>query len=635
MLQPANRLTLIDSLRPPAGFSLESAMAVTYTLDLRALLAAPAALALAGRSDTDPGGDGFEPVELIHALKSHAGKLTVFGQTGEIRLPVSRRVFAFLERTILPVTAPRGGVVHPKVWVIRYETAHDPHDGQRPERRLRVLISSRNLTFDASWDTVLRLDETTGEAGTTLTPIGGLFQELLELADTGPGEVSADHRQRVASLATALQHARFALPAGVEDLRVHVLGLAPPASPLPAGAERSMIISPFVSDDFFTRVHPGPIGELVSGPEQLDGLKPESLDNVAEVSSFDDGSTPEPAGPPNDGNAPEPPDPPEPPNDGNALHPAGLADDGAGLSPLDPGRPLVGLHAKVFAFEHNDRARLFIGSANATSAAFNRNVEVLAELVGPADVLGIDALCGGTDDEPGLRSLFRPYRPDETADPPPEAAALDQYRRDLARLSITGQVEASDSAWAVTYRSAAPVPVLDDTEIHCWPLAVAGNRRRVNAGEPLCARFETSLENLSGFLAFELAHADDSTTSFVVPVTLVDVPEHRDRVLLRALIGNAERFLRYLLALLDDRGGEAGLLDGIDGVADEPAGSNRHVMSLPVLEKLLQTMRRDPARLTGLHPLLEDLAAEDALPKGFAELWGTIHDAALATGPDQ
>ena len=35
MLQPANRLTLIDSMRPPAGFHFESAMAVTYTLDLR------------------------------------------------------------------------------------------------------------------------------------------------------------------------------------------------------------------------------------------------------------------------------------------------------------------------------------------------------------------------------------------------------------------------------------------------------------------------------------------------------------------------------------------------------------------------------------------------------------------------
>ena len=39
-------------------------------------------------------------------------------------------------------------------------------------------------------------------------------------------------------------------------------------------------------------------------------------------------------------------------------------------------------------------------------------------------------------------------------------------------------------------------------------------------------------------------------------------------------------------------------------------------------------MRRDPAKLAGLHPLVSDLAADDALPPGFAELWATIYDVA-------
>ena len=52
MLLPTNRLTLIDAMRPPAGFGLESAMAVTFTLNLGALLAAPAAFAIAGLRDT-------------------------------------------------------------------------------------------------------------------------------------------------------------------------------------------------------------------------------------------------------------------------------------------------------------------------------------------------------------------------------------------------------------------------------------------------------------------------------------------------------------------------------------------------------------------------------------------------------
>ncbi len=623
MLQPANRLTLIDSMRPPAGFRFESAMAVTYTLDLQALLAAPAALALAGRgADSEDDSDAYEPVELIHALKSHAGKLTVFSQVGEIGLPPSRRAFAFLERTVVPVTGPRGGIVHPKVWILRYETAADPTDARAAEQRLRVLIASRNLTFDMSWDTVVRLDETAGSGGATLKPVGELFTGLL---DRCPASVSEDHRTRVQSLAAALQGARFALPAGVNNLKVHVMGLEPePSRPLPPDAGRSLIISPFLSNSFFTSVHPVKIDELVSSPEQLDRLdksllpdaahsvgdpqQQERLDRprsspaaaIGKVSAFDDGSA----------------------TDFHA--------DNDRLSPFDPGRPLVGLHAKVFAFEDKDQARLFLGSANATGPAFGNNIEILLELIGSIDALGIDRLCNGSDDEPGLRALFYDYRRSDTIEPD-EGPSIDHWRHTIARLSYEGRVTGSGDGLTVTYRTTGPMPEPTDVTIRCWPLTVAGNRRRVTPGRPLEERFETSLENLSGFLAFELTHDDGTASSFVVPVPLAGVPEHRERLLLRTLIGNAERFFRYLMALLDEDANDIGLLDTIDIIDGEPGMfGGDGPMSLPVLEKLLRTMRHDPAKLAGLHPLVSDLAAEDALPEGFAELWTMIHQVAEA-----
>ena len=596
MLQPANRSTLIDAMRPPAGFSFESAMAVTYTLDLRALLAAPAALAFAGRggaAETD--GGTLEPIELIHALRSHAGKLTVFSQVGEIALPPSRRVFAFLERTIVPVAARRGGIVHPKVWVLRYEEGGDPPDDHPRERRLRVLVSSRNLTFDESWDTMVRLDETAGSSGVLLAPVGALFDGLLQSSE---GRVSTDHQERVRSLSAALQEARFALPPGVDDLLVHVLGLNGTTSPLPSDAERSLIISPFVSDDFFTRVHDVRIDELVSRPEWLDRLEPDSLAKVVTVRAFDDGSAPD-------------------------LD----VDDDDRLSPFDPGRPLVGLHAKVFAFEEGGQARLFLGSANATGPAFANNVEILVELIGSTVALGIDQLCDGTDGEPGLRDLFYDYRR-STDNGPNGESSLDHWRQAIARLRIDGHVEESGSGWAVTYRTTEPMPAPSDVEICCWPLTSAGNRRQVAAGEPLEERFETSLENLSGFLAFELAAEDGALSSFVVPVRLVGVPEQRDRLLLRILIGNAERFFRYLMALLEEDTGEISLVNAVDRLRNETPEVEPNPLALPVLEKLLRTMRRDPARLVGLHPLVSDLAADDALPEGFAELWTMILDVA-------
>lgn len=628
MLQPANRLTLIDAMRPPAGFRFESAMAVTYTLDLRALLAAPAALALASRgTDSEYDDDAYEPIELIHALKSHASKLTVFSQVGEIALAPSRRAFAFLEQTVVPVTAPRGGVVHPKVWVIRYEPVSGPPDGHPLQRRLRVLIASRNLTFDMSWDTVVRLDETARPGGTTLEPVGELFKSLLSRCPAGASE---DHRTRVRSLVSALQGARFARPAGVDELRVHVLGLESRPSPLPDDAERSLIISPFVSDSFFTTVHPGRIHELVSSPEQLDRLDEDLLPDPART--VRDPQQQVPPGRPGSG-----------PTaaigkvyafyDGSAVDFDAANDE---LSPFDPGRTLVGLHAKVFAFEGKGLARLFLGSANATGPAFSSNVEILVELIGPIDVLGIDRLCEGSDDEWGLRDLFYDYRRSDIVEVPNDRPSVDRWRQTIAQLSFKGQVTEDGDGWTVTYRTTEPMPEPDDVTIHCWPLTVAGNRRPLVPGLPLEERFNTSLENLSGFLAFELAHTEGEMSCFVVPVPLAGVPERRDRELLRSLIGKPERFFRYLMALLEEDTDESSVIDAIERISgDDGQDGGDKPINLPVLERLLRTMRRDPGKLAGLHPLVSDLAADDILPQGFAELWEMIHEVASTEGPAQ
>ena len=80
---------------------------------------------------------------------------------------------------------------------------------------------------------------------------------------------------------------------------------------------------------------------------------------------------------------------------------------------------------------------------------------------------------------------------------------------------------------------------------------------------------------------------------------------------------DAERFLRYLLALLDEDTGQMDLRDAVESVSDNAAADGSGPLSLPVLEKLLRTMRRDPAKLKGLAPLVSDLAADDALPPGF------------------
>ena len=57
VLEPDDRHTLLEALRPPPGFRLDFAVGTTYSLDLHALLAAPLAFALleAQGAEEEPG----------------------------------------------------------------------------------------------------------------------------------------------------------------------------------------------------------------------------------------------------------------------------------------------------------------------------------------------------------------------------------------------------------------------------------------------------------------------------------------------------------------------------------------------------------------------------------------------------
>jgi len=158
MLAPRERQTLLASLRPPEGYRVDSVVATTYTLDLTALLVAPLAFSLldmavdGGHQPKD--GDGeLDPYALLRAARDHADRMAVFCDATRIATPAKYRpLFTHLEKCVVQVCAPHEqGVFHPKVWVLRFVSDDGPV-------RYRLLCSSRNLTFDQSWDTLLALD---------------------------------------------------------------------------------------------------------------------------------------------------------------------------------------------------------------------------------------------------------------------------------------------------------------------------------------------------------------------------------------------------------------------------------------------------------------------------------------------
>ena len=171
MLEPDGRSLLLDSLRAPEGYELDYAVATTFTLRLDTPLSVP--LSFLPRRLADSG----DPIALMEAVRSTADRIDVFHQAGMVSMPPSRSpIFSFLEPVLHAVRRPRAGhLFHPKLWLLRY-TSEGSGDTW-----MRLLVPSRNLTSDRSWDLCLQLDGWIGSRVNTQN------KPLVELIRALPG----------------------------------------------------------------------------------------------------------------------------------------------------------------------------------------------------------------------------------------------------------------------------------------------------------------------------------------------------------------------------------------------------------------------------------------------------------------
>jgi len=613
MLSPHDRASLFEALRPPEGYLLDAAAGTSFTLDLEAMLTAPIAFALYAAADSDVEEADVEPVGLLEAIRRHADRITIFCQSGQIAVPARRRtVFAWLEDAVVEVVAPRPqGLFHPKVWLVRYR-----HPGT-DARVLRVLCATRNLTFDTSWDTLLRVESEPYDpppAGSTLpaqTELAGLFRRLPDLAHHAPND---ERRDAIEALADDLERIPLVPPDPFSALTFHVLGLeGGRADPFPAVSRKGAVISPFLGEAFLAGLAAHhPLALLVSREESLDRLSPQVLSNVDRVTALTSAIDVSPA-------------------EADGGQATSSTADGAG----DPARLLAGLHAKLYLFDAPGGARMFTGSANATTAAFGGNVEVLAELEGPVEI-GVDALLAETEGETGFAELLVDYRPlDETVEPTDAEQLelrLDVLRRQVADARLTATLTSDADDYLLRLSSDEPLPTLDadEAELTVWPVTLdeASSAQPLILGAPADVSFGVTLEGITSFFAVRATgrrgEANGATT-FLVNARLEGAPEDRHSRLLAAMLRDPDRLLRYLLMLLHDQdsilGGEMGQGKGWLG-RWVGAGWGE----LPLLELLLRALDRHPERLDHIERLLHDLADERQriLPEGFETVWDPI-----------
>ena len=659
MLDPRERLLLTDSLRPPPGFQIDCVITTTYTLDLVTLLTLPLSFTLLA-------GDGMEegrvdPIVLLEALRRHADRITVFCDAGHIAVPRRRELlFGYLEGSVVEVQAPKeGGRFHPKLTVVRYTP--DPDDqslaeDEQPEKEAvhyRLLCASRNLTFDRSWDTMLVLD---GELVTDRVRAFGRNRPLSNFIEALPGfALRPLPKKRVAGLkkiAAELLRVQFDSPQGfgdkVNDLAFWAIGLdEKKVWPFAAVKERRfgqfLLVSPFVDNTCIQCLQAeAKLFAVVSRQEELDKLPVGALENVPKCFVLADAADGAPADR-DFGSGPEgPPSANEP-------------DDTQDTVEIEPSAAqLHGLHAKLFIADEGWNARIWTGSANATSAAFTKNVEFLVELRGKKSDLGIEALLAsspedGKDRQVRFRDLLTPYqRPAQESLPDPIQQRLERMVDDCCRAVIAARLAAQvvevpnqpKLLYEVHIEAAAPQSerLAGDVECSIRPISLLPeDAKAITALTGRLATFQgLTFEFLTAFCAVSItarAEGRKYTRDFVLNVPLNGAPKDRQDKLLLAMLSNRERLFRYLLMLLEGPEAAQRQLEGKDRGGSWNDRGASGPFGLPLLEPLLRTLAADKSRLDHVERLIGDLGNSEEgrklLPEDFVTLWTAIRTVKL------
>jgi hypothetical protein len=583
MLAPEIRVVLLEQLRPPVGYTLDAAVATTFTLDLSAALIPPLAFAAFSLSSTP------DPVTALEAVRSCADRVDIFAQGGELIVPRQPSdLMAFLEPMVHEVRLPRRGrLFHPKVWLLRYRSPDDAP-------RYRMLCLSRNLTNDHSWDMALRLDGTdAGKRRPANRPLVKFVQALPEFART---PLPQDRRDRVAQLATDVYRVRWELPDDTWDLRFHALGIRGVKPDIRFDGYSHLVIAPFLTDGGLKIVAPGRSDlRVVSRPEALDQLAP---DTVSALPSFVLSGV------------------------------AGLTDDPA-PDGLGTEQILSGLHAKLYISERARVAHVFLGSANATETAFRGNVEFLVELTGSTTRLGVEAFLGA--DAP-FRTMLEEYRAVGGQPPNPDDEArrrLDKLLRDIAEIPCTITVKAQAAAgYLLDVTTEEPLRILDGYSLTVELLTRPGETQRMSAA-PLDARFgPVPLADITPFLAIRAGAPGGLQGGTVIRGVLKNDPAGRlDEVLARQ-VSTPEKFLRFLVLLLGF--GNPNLLAMLTAGEGASTGYAAIGSAPGVFEIILRALADHPQALHDVDRLVQHLRATEngrmVLPEGFDSLWAVVRE---------
>ncbi len=585
-----DRVIFNAELTAPAGYRLGCAIGTTYSLDFETALSVPVSLALSGAANRDE--VAASPLGMFAAMQKLTSKLFVFVETGNIIVPTAKtsRLITMLEPMIHEITPNRDSSFHPKVWIMRFEPENAPD-----KAKFKLIVMTRNLTRDQSWDASLVLDGVEAEKSDDNTALTGLVDFLIQSGNIIVNKALSDLRR-------SLPNVKWECPKGFRGVRFHLHdGQAGESWSPPRKSNRLAVVSPFIKAEALNRLAQttSRFEALITREDQLQSGT-EDLPKICDIRVLR----------------------------ADAVHQS----DEAISQPS-------GLHAKIYVAEqdiggNNSRTWLTIGSGNATNAGLSceRNIEFFATLWGLTETVGgIEHFLGDT----GLGQLSQSWEPDNELPEPVDLAeaVLRDAQQDIVRSNMTLKWETEGGVWRARLVFDEGLPVLPDLVSMSAGLVTFQRDRtvRIMGAETILQPDAIPLEDVTRFVRIVLSYSQEDTKELVLKLPVKGLPEeNRMDAIIAEILKDPASVLRFIRLMLGEK--SALFESGKDFVrvktVQHPGRASGD--GEPMFEVLLRAwLAQDPAveQIGEVISRLREIGHEDRVADDLGHLWETMRQA--------
>jgi HKD family nuclease len=594
-----NRMDYGEQLVPPSSdYDLEFAVGTTYSLDMNTLVLLPVALFHSRLLDSKP--DDVRP-ELLDALSRAPEKIRVYCQKGKMKVPEKYHpLMSYWEDGIVPVHLDGWNrSFHPKIWLARFSAKDLP-------TKYRLVITSRNLTDSHDWDIAFSTDGDMGEKDNDRNQ--PLIDFLNYLSSQGENPLPNE-------FITGLSRTVFDLPHPFHLMTFHPIGIENKKkdyrNPLASRSwDELAVVSPFV-DDATLRLLSGKASEnlhLLSRSEELDTVSPDLLKSIGKDHLWEFSQN---------------------------FENAGLMEELQDDSSQEP--VMQNLHAKLFVGKKEPHFHWFIGSANATSPAIERNIEFLVELKSEKRGQSVRELLKNLTQEIDKQlPLFDQYKikKAEVVTKSADTAMLRRLLYDLTGAKYSGRAVERHTDSGVLYdleitADLTGILPLEGFTLCFRPVAEPSERRielPFNSKSVVSDFRGYSEAQLSPYLAMFVT-SKDITKSFLIPME-IELPKTRFRSIYRSLINSRDKLMAFLAFLLGHVETDALLNDSAlptGHLTQTQTGTQPNLT--PLYEDLMIAASRRPDRLDAVAKVIESLTGDEPdtanpiVPPELMELW--------------